>query len=363
MTKEITLGDALKKNGVSRRSFLKFCTTMTSLLALPPMMATAMADTLAKVKRQSVIWLSFQECTACTESILRAYNPSIESLIFNTISLDYHHTLQAASGEAAEHAREQAMADNKGKYIVIVDGSIPKKDGGVYSTIAGRTNLDILQDTVKDAFAVVSVGTCAAFGGLPKANPNPTGAVAVSDIVKDKPLINIPGCPPVSGVMAAVLTQVLTLGIPKLDHLQRPLNFFGETIHDRCYRRPLYEQGKFAESFDDEGARKGYCLFKLGCKGPVAYNACATMKWNEGTSFPIQSGHGCFGCSEPNFWDQGGIYKAISQIPTPPNNTVNLGVAATAGLALGFGSAALAQQRQKELLSEHGETHSGERIS
>jgi hydrogenase small subunit len=328
-----TVGVGLARHGVSRREFLKFCSTMTAMLALPPSMAESMAAAISAARRQSVIWLSFQECTGCTESITRSHSPTLESLIFDLISLDYHHTLQAASAEAAEQAREQAMKDNAGKYLLIVDGSIPMGNPG-YSTIAGISNYDMLVETAKGAAAIVAVGTCATYGGLPKADPNPTGAVSVGEIVKDKPIINIPGCPPIPVVMTGVLVHFLTFGkIPELDALGRPKSFYGETIHDRCYRRPFYDQGKFAMSFDDEAARRGWCLFKLGCKGPVTYNACATTKWNDGTSFPIQSGHGCIGCSEPNFWDAGGLYKALSMPVTPVQGT--LGAAAATGVAAG----------------------------
>lgn len=328
-----TVGEGLAQRGVSRREFLQFCTAITAMLALPPSMASVMADAITRARRQSVIWLSFQECTGCTESITRSHSPTLENLIFDLVSLDYHHTLQAASGEAAEHARLQAMKDNEGKYLVIVDGSIPMGNPA-YSCIAGISNHDMLVETAKGAAAIVAVGTCAAYGGIPKADPNPTGAVSVGDIVKDKPIINVPGCPPIPVVMTAVLAHFLTFGsIPELDDLGRPKSFYGETIHDRCYRRPFYDQGKFAETFDDEAARQGWCLFKLGCKGPVTYNACATTKWNDGTSFPIQSGHGCIGCSEPNFWDAGPLYKALS-MPVS-TTTAMFGAAAAAGAAAG----------------------------
>jgi hydrogenase small subunit len=332
-TKVLTVGEGLRQRGVSRRSFLKFCTTLASLMALPPSMAPVMAAAIAKARRQSVVWLSFQECTGCTESITRSDSPSLETMIFDLISLDYHHTLQAAAGDGAEHAREQAMKDNDGKYLLIVDGSIPMGNPG-YSTIAGISNHDMLMEAAKGAAAIVAVGTCATYGGIPAANPNPTGAVSVADLVKDKPIINIPGCPPIPVVMTGVLAHFLTFGqIPELDTLKRPKVFYGETIHDRCYRRPFYDQGKFAQTFDDETARKGWCLFKLGCKGPVTYNACATTKWNSGTSFPIQSGHGCIGCSEPKFWDAGPFYKALS-MPVSPVGKV-AGAAAVVGAAVG----------------------------
>ena len=340
-----TLADVLRERGVSRRAFMQYASVMTSLLALPPSAAAAMAEGLAKARRQAVIWLSFQECTGCTESFTRTLNPSLEDLIFDFISLDYHHTLQSVSGEAAEEARRQSMRDNKGKYIVVVDGSVPMGAGGVYSMIAGHTNAAMLAETVADAAAVVAVGTCAAYGGLPMAQPNPTGAVAISDLVKDKPLVNIPGCPPMPQAMAGTLTHLLSFGsLPALDEQHRPKAFFGESIHDRCYRRPFYERGLFAKSFDDEGARQGWCLYELGCKGPVTYNACASLKWNGGVSFPIQSGHGCIGCSEAGFWDRGGLYQPLSASTLSLRKVIP--IAAVGGVVLGAASAMLARQRQ-----------------
>ncbi|MCB9971245.1 MAG: hydrogenase small subunit [Rhodobiaceae bacterium] len=351
MTKDRTLGEHMSRRGISRRAFGKYCAYLASTMALSPKMAPAMAQGLAAARRQAVIWLSFQECTGCTESFTRSYSPTLEDLIFDFISLDYHHTLQAASGEAAELAREQSMEENKGKYIVVVDGSVPTKDGGVYSMIAGHTNVDILASTIENAFAVVAVGTCAAFGGLPYAKPNPTGAVAISELVGNKPLINIPGCPPVPEAMTGTIAHILAFGsLPELDDKHRPLAFFGESIHDRCYRRSFYERGLFAKSFDDEGARKGWCLYEVGCKGPIAYNTCATTKWNGGTSFPIQSGHTCFACGSPNFWDQGGFYKSL------PSRTSSIGTVAgataAAGVALGAGAALIAANRKKQYSKE-----------
>ena len=345
-----TLGDILQARGVSRRGFLKYCSATASLLALPPAMVPRIANALEQARRPSVIWLSFQECTGCTESLTRSSSPTLEGLIFDTISLDYHHTLQAAAGEAAEAARHAAMEENNGNYLVLVDGSIPLGNPG-FSTIAGVSNYDMLMETVEGAAAVVAIGSCTAFGGIPGADPNPTGAVSVRDLIKDKPVINVPGCPPIPMVITAVLAQYLTFGqLPELDRHGRPMAFFGQTIHDRCYRRPFYEQGKFAETFDDEGARLGWCLFKLGCKGPITYNACATMKWNSGTSFPIEAGHPCLGCSEPGFWDKGGFYNAVSTGDIGSGTA--LAGAAAAGVAIGAAAAAMSRARQKKTMKE-----------
>ena len=302
------------------------------------------------------MYLSFQECTGCLESLTRSFAPTIEDLIFNTISLDYNDTLMAASGEAAESARAKAMKDNFGKYVLVVDGSVPTGAGGAYCAAGGRSAVDTLREAAKGAAAIVCVGTCAAFGGIPFADPNPTSAWPVSAIVQDKPIINVSGCPPIPEVMTGTLLQFFSTGkVPDLDEHRRPKAFFGNTIHDRCYRRPFYDQGKFAKTFDDEGARNGWCLYELGCKGPTTYNACATVKWNGGVSFPIQSGHGCIGCSEPGFWDKGSFYSALS---TPawgkagevaPRHVLELAASAAAvGVALGAASAGVSRLRQHE---------------
>ena len=352
-----TVGEALKQRGIGRRDFIRFCGALASLLALPAGAAEQFAAALARARRPSVIWLSFQECTGCTESLTRSASPTLEDLIFDLISLDYHHTVQAASGEAAESAREAAIRENVGKYLVVVDGSVPLGNPG-YSTIAGVANADVLAETVKGAAAVIAMGTCAAYGGLPAAQPNPTGAVAIADLVKRSapavPVVNIPGCPPIATVMTGVIAHYLAFGaLPELDALGRPKAFYGETIHDRCYRRPFYDQGKFAESFDDEGARRGWCLFKLGCKGPVTYNACATMKWNGGVSFPIQSGHGCIGCAEPRFWDAGGFYEALS---APARPLSALAGAAAAGAAAGVAVTFFNRRKKAAARSAHETT-------
>lgn len=304
-------------NGLSRRAFLKFCAVTASLLALPPSAASILAEALVCARRLPVIWLSFQECTGCTESLTRSSAPSIERLLFELISLDYHHTLQAAAGEAAEQAREASLKTNHGKLLLVVDGSVPTALEGACSTIAGEDNLSLLSRCLEAAEAVIAVGTCASFGGLPAAAPNPTGAMSVGELMQQgrisrRPLVNLPGCPPIPEVMSAVLAHRVAFGsFPELDAQARPVVFYGETVHDRCSRRGHYEAGRFAKTFDDEGARAGWCLFELGCKGPLTHNACAILRWN-GVSNPIESGHPCLGCAEPGFWDRGSFYSPIA---------------------------------------------------
>jgi len=351
----------LRRHGVGRRAFIKFCTAMASAMALPPWMGPAMADQLQQSRRPSVIYLSFQECTGCFESFTRSFAPTMENLIFNVVSLDYDDTLMAAAGDAAESALDKAMHDNFGKYVLVIDGSVPTGAGGAYCTAGGKSAVETLREAAKGAAVIVCVGTCSAFGGIPFADPNPTDAWPITAIIGDKPIVNVSGCPPIPEVITGTLMQYVTTGrLPDLDQHRRPKAYFGNTIHDRCYRRPFYDEGKFAKSFDDEGARNGWCLYELGCKGPTTYNACATLKWNGGTSFPIESGHGCIGCSEPGFWDKGNLYAPVSSAEwgkaaeSSPVDALKLaGGAATLGAVVGVASAGAGRLRQHR--SEHPE--------
>jgi hydrogenase small subunit len=276
-----------------------------------------------------VIWLSFQECTGCTESLTRADAPTLERLLFELLSLDYHHSLQAAAGEAAENARRRTMSECRGEYLLVVDGSIPTGAGGGYSTIAGISNLDLLRDCAAAAAAVFALGTCAAFGGLPMAAPNPTGATDVATLMRQgripaRPLVNLPGCPPIPETIAAVLLHFLMFErFPDLDELNRPRAIYGTTVHERCSRYHHFIEGRFAERFDDEAARRGWCLLRLGCRGPLTHNACPTLRWNQGTSYPIEAGHPCIGCSEPGFWDRGSFYQTLRSEPDHPQTAAS----------------------------------------
>ncbi len=340
-----TIGERLREQGISRRTFLKHCTSMASLLALAPKSIPVLAQALKEAPATSIIYMPFQECMGCAESWTRAHNPSIEGLLLEAVSLDYFHLLQAASGHLAEAARREAMEEYAGRYILMVDGSIPLGNPA-YSTIGGHSAEDLMVETAEKAGLVIALGTCASFGGIPEARPNPTGAVPIADLVPpDKPLIRVPGCPPIPAVINAVLAHYLAFQRPpELDADKRPRAFFGTSIHDRCYRRPFYDQGQFADTFDDQGARKGWCLWKLGCKGPTTNNACATVQWNEGTSFPIGAGHGCIGCASANFWDHGGFYEPLATGSYP--NRAGMAAAAGVGVAAGVAAAALGRRQQ-----------------
>lgn len=309
-TKKATYYEELLGKGYSRRDFMRFCTMITAYMGLQASAVAQVANALKTTPRVPVIWLHFQECTCCSESFIRSSHPIVADIILDKISLDYTETLMAAAGHQAEEAMAKTMKDYHGEYVLCVEGSVPQGADGVYCMIGGKSSMDILHEAAEGAKAIICWGSCASNGCVQAAKPNPTQATPIHKIIKGKPIIKVPGCPPIGEVMAGVLVHIITFGtIPALDGIGRPKAFYSKRVHDSCYRRPYYDAGMFVETFDDENAKRGYCLYKVGCKGPSTYNACGVMRWNNGTSYPIQSGHGCFGCSEESFWDNGPIYQ------------------------------------------------------
>jgi len=332
------LSSALERRSVSRRDFLGFCAEITAMLGLATTMVPTVAEALQSIRRPSVVWLQLQECTGCVESVLRTAEPTIGDLVLDMVSLDYQHTLMAAAGHQAEKALQDAMAANRGKYLLVVTGSVPLAANGVYTTIGGRTAKVILEEAGAGAAAVIAVGACAHWGSVQAARPNPTGVVGVGDIIKDKPVVNIAGCPPIADVVTATIVHYLTFGrVPELDHDNRPLFAYGARIHDQCPRRANFDAGQFVEEFDDDAARKGWCLYHVGCKGPATFSPCPIFMWNTRTSWPIGAGHPCIGCTERNFWD------SMSPFYTRLPNVAGVGVEHTAdviGAALAVGATA-----------------------
>ena len=294
--------ERLNKHGISRRKFMKFCTAVAVAMGMGPTFAPEVAKALTSKKKPSVVWLHNAECTGCSEAILRATDPDIGTIILDVLSIDYHETIMAAAGEMAEKALHEAVS--RGGYVCVVEGGIPTADKGVYGKVANRTMVDYNTEIVPKAAAVIALGTCAAFGGVQKAAPNPTKAMGVNEFLGAKGVnaINIPGCPPNPINFVGAVVHFLTKGVPEMDDLNRPLAFFGKTVHEQCPRLKYFEAGKFAPSFGSKEAQMGYCLYELGCKGPDTYNNCPTVLFNQ-TNFPIKAGHPCIGCSEPDFWD------------------------------------------------------------
>ncbi len=364
MSKRPTIAEHLEASGVSRRSFIQLCSILMATapvgLALTGKKSLLqVAAAIGKTKRPSVIWLHFQDCTGCTETLLRTSAPDAAHLILDVISLDYHETLMAASGAQAEAALQSAIAENAGKYVLVVEGSIPTKDNGIYYEMGSRPGVQVLKEVAAQSAAVIAIGSCASWGGIPSADPDPTGAVGVDSLVAGKPIINLPGCPPNPYNLLAVVLEYVTMGkLPELDDLRRPKFAYDRVIHDNCPRRAHFDAGRFALAFGDEGHRQGWCLYKLGCKGPVTHAACSTRHFNEIPGlWPIGIGAPCAGCTEQNVvWSMGTFETVPIHLVTPPENyppiitatgTLKVGAAALVGAIAGAvgGAVALGAKR------------------
>jgi hydrogenase small subunit len=304
-TKLETIDERLRQCGISRRSFLVFCTSL--MVAAPYGLALtdkaspeAVVAVLGKVVRPPIIWLHFQDCTGCTESLLQTSHPGFADLILNVISLEYHETLMAGSGLQARQALDEAVQKYIGKYILVVEGSIPTKDHGIYMKLAGRPALDVLADVGGKAAAIIAIGSCASWGGIPSADPDPTGAVGVADLLPDHSIINIPGCPPNPYTMLGVVLQYAADGtFPETDEQRRPKFAFDRDIHEHCPRRSHFDAGNFVKVYGDAGHREGWCLYEMGCKGPDTHAGCSTRHFNEIPDvWPIGIGAPCIGCTE-----------------------------------------------------------------
>jgi hydrogenase small subunit len=321
---------------------------MAAALALPETAGAQIAQAIQRTAKPVLIWLEFQDCAGNTESFLRASRPSAAEVILDILSLDYHETIMAAGGRQSRENRDRAVNEQAGKYIAVVEGSIPTGAKGAYCTIGGESALDIARKVCGNAAGTIAIGTCASFGGIPAAAPNPTGALGVADAVPGvKNLINLSACPANVENLTALLVYYLTYKRwPELDHLRRPLFAYGKSIHDGCERRAHYDAGQYVEAWGDEGHRAGHCLYKMGCKGPATFQNCPHVKWNGGTNWPIGCGHPCIGCAEPNFWDtMTPFYQHLTGVPGfgAASDLDKIGFYATVGVGAAFAGHGLIQ--------------------
>ena len=309
--------------GVDRRDFVKVVTAAAVAVGIPFTAAEQMAEAAVQKKlKPSVIWLHFQECTGCTESLLRTSHPALSTLILDLVSLDYHETLLAAAGHQAEKCLEDTMKAHEGKYVLVIEGAIPVKDDGIYCKIGGKTALELANTVAAKAGAIIAIGSCASWGGIPSADPNPTGATGAPEVLKGKTVVTIPGCPANPYNLLGVVLQFATFGtLPALDELGRPKFAYGRTIHEHCPRRAHFDAGRFVQVFGDAGHREGWCLYKTGCKGPATHANCSVQHFGEVVdAWPIGLGHPCFGCTEKALAFRAPLHSTVDiERPTPPD--------------------------------------------
>ena len=284
-----------------------------------------------KIKEIPVIWLQTAGCTGCSVSLLNTASPTIRNLLVDQVvpgvhvNLRFHATIMAGAGQPALKVMEDTTKNEKDSYILVIDGAIPTATDAVYGAIGERDGKpvrmdDRFEELARNALAILALGTCASFGGIPSASPNPTGCKPASEVLKDKgiqkPVVNVPGCPPHPDWFVGTVSSIILNGLPKPDELDdnlRPLAFYGKLIHENCPRRAYFDEGKFAKKFGDEG-----CLYELGCKGPITYADCPLRRWNNGTNWVIGAGAPCNGCTQPEFPDLvAPFYEKLTDVQIP----------------------------------------------
>lgn len=302
--------------GMSRRTFLKFSAAMATTLALPLSYAPRIAAAVTAAPRIPVIWLSGQACGGDTRAFMQASQPTTAELLLDLVSVEYHETIMARSGTSAEVARRQVMEAAPNGYIAVIEGAIPVGDDGVYCTVGGRAFQDVVREVCGGSLATIAVGSCAFDGGAPAAQGGKTGSVGLAQVVPDATLINLPGCPVNVDNLTATIVHYLTFKeFPATDARHRPLFAYGGLLHNQCERRAHFEFGEFVQVWGDEGSQKGWCLYKLGCKGPETFANCPTVRYADGTSWPVKAGHGCIGCTTAGFWDA--MSPVYGRLPSP----------------------------------------------
>jgi hydrogenase small subunit len=300
------LVNRLRQRGISRRDFIRFCGVMAATLALPETHIPRIAAAVAAASRLPVLWVEFQGCTGDTESFLRSSQPSIIDLLLDSISLDYHETVMVPAGAQACLSYDQTIQAHDGQYLAVIEGSIPTGAGGAYCVIAGRSALSIVQEVCTHAAVTIAVGSCAWDGGISAAAPNPTGAVGVRQAVPGLGnLVCLPGCPVnVVNLAATLVYYLVNTSLPERSGDGQPKFAYDKEVHELCERRHFYDSDQFVRAWGDEGHRNGWCLRKMGCRGPETKHNCPEVRWNGGTSWPVASGHPCVGCAATQFWDR-----------------------------------------------------------
>lgn len=304
--------ELLAARGVTRRDFVKFCGSVAAMLGLSEAMVPQIAAAVENAASSGLypaVWVNGGACTGCTESMAQATNPDVAAVVLDILSLNYMETVMMAMGEDADKALFDTVEKNEGKAIMIYEGSVMKGWDGNALRVAGEPSLKVLDELAPKVAAIIAVGSCAVDGGWVKANPNPANATGVEMYLAEKniktPVINLPTCPVNPEWIVAMVVDVLLLGkMPELDAQNRPSLIFGQTIHDNCPRRGHFENGEFVYQFGSEEEAKGYCLYPVGCKGPQTYTNCPIVRWNNQTSWCVESGSPCIGCGDYNWVDQ-----------------------------------------------------------
>lgn len=346
----------LEARGVPRRDFVAYCGAVALALGLGELSAPRVAAALTQAAGlKPVVWVNLGSCTGCTESLAQSEQPDIASIVLDLVSLNYAETLAAAAGHQAEDALAATVA--KGGHIVVVEGAVMTGENGNTLRIAGRTGNELLAEACRGADLVIVVGSCAFDGGWVRARPNPAGGTGVLDHLPElrRKLVNLPTCPVnPEWVVQILVGHLLGSPLPALDARRRPVSIFGDTIHDNCPRHGHYINGEFVERFGGLEEQLGWCLYKVGCKGPITRTNCPLVRWNSRLSWCVESGSPCIGCGSADWVDANAPFFARTNAVTPgiggvkPENVAQIVAAGAAGAFAVWGVVETARGRLRE---------------
>ncbi|MEI6126129.1 MAG: hydrogenase small subunit [Pseudomonadota bacterium] len=292
---------------ISRRSFLKYCGTASAALGLNAMDLLRLENVLADPKGPTVLWLQGCGCTGCSISFLNRVSASAPAtaadLLINSISLAYHPNLMSCAGDSAVDLIKDARA--AGKYILAVEGGVPAAFNGFACTAWTDSMGEVtFQQAIKElaarASSILCIGTCASWGGIPAAPPNPAMIKSVK-AATGKSTINIAGCPPHPDWIVWTMAQLLLGKRITLDKFGRPRTLYKKTVHERCPR----EDNDEAQTY---GVDK-LCLEELGCRGHDARCNAPRDLWNNRSGWCCDANALCLGCTEPAFPGAGAFHK------------------------------------------------------
>ncbi|MHC1722232.1 MAG: hydrogenase small subunit [Aminipila sp.] len=253
----------------------------------------------SKRNKINLIWLEATGCSGNIISLMNAENPDIIYLLQNMVNLKYNNSLMSTEGNVAF---QQFIDTLDTEFILVVEGAVATKDNGSYTIIANYNGkrisaMDAVKMAAEKAKYILAVGTCASYGGISGSMPNPSESVSVGQLTQNE-VIRLPGCPSNPDWVMGTIASLVLFGKPELDSDNRPIIFYGITIHDRCSRRSYFDTGSFATKLGEKE-----CMIKLGCKGPVTKTDCPIRKWNGGVNWPVQDNTPCIGCAQEKFPD------------------------------------------------------------
>jgi hydrogenase small subunit len=363
----------VEEKGVTRRQFIKYAGATAAMLGLSQALVPEIARALEEMAagKPPVIWIQGQNCTGCSVSFLNSNYPSVAELVLDKLSIRYQPNVSAAAGYKAMEAIEETAKEMNGKYVLLVEGPVPTAEGGEYCTFGlEKETKDLmgnkvpkdkplmvwLDELVPGAAAVLCVGNCASFGGIPAANADVTGTQSIPDYVAgidaNKPVINIGGCPiHPDWLVGTVMNYLYYKKVPELDKYNRPTLYFGKLIHENCERRASFDAGLFLEDWNDNNPDFKLCMFKMGCKGPVTYADCPTRRWNSAVNWCVGANAPCHGCAEPSFYENfAPLYQPLPNVNFMGINTAaeTLGWVAAGATAVGVGAHYLFKQLGKK---------------